>query len=102
MYNDVFMFQAILASDKNHYNALVFVGVAAEGLDQADQAVKAYKRATDSNPEQLLAWQVMRHCKMYRLLQASVESAVMESAVILSATIFWTASMKSISVHNNH
>ncbi|XP_012943920.1 tetratricopeptide repeat protein 37 isoform X2 [Aplysia californica] len=49
--------KAILAVDKNNYNALVFVGVAAEGMDQPDQALKAYKRATEEAPEQLLAWQ---------------------------------------------
>lgn len=47
-----------MAEDKNNYNALVFVGVAAEGLEQFDQALKAYRRATEVSPEQLLAWQV--------------------------------------------
>lgn len=49
--------KAALAEDKNNYNALVFVGVAAEGLEQYDQALKAYRRATEISPEQLLAWQ---------------------------------------------
>ncbi|XP_033749913.1 LOW QUALITY PROTEIN: tetratricopeptide repeat protein 37-like [Pecten maximus] len=49
--------KSVLAWDKNNYNALVFVGVAAEGLDQVDQAVKAYKRAIESAPGQALAWQ---------------------------------------------
>ena len=52
--------QAALAEDKNNYNALVFVGVAAEGLEQYDQALKAYNRATEVSPDQLLAWQVRR------------------------------------------
>ena len=50
--------QAALAEDANNYNALVFVGVAAEGLEQFDQALKAYRRATEISPEQILAWQV--------------------------------------------
>lgn len=50
--------QAILAQDKNNYNALVFVGVAADGLDQHEQTVKAYRRASEADPEQPLAWQV--------------------------------------------
>ncbi|XP_069137889.1 tetratricopeptide repeat protein 37-like isoform X1 [Argopecten irradians] len=49
--------KSVLAWDKNNYNALVFVGVAAEGLDQVDQAVKAYKRAVEASPDQALAWQ---------------------------------------------
>ncbi|KAL8583667.1 hypothetical protein ACOMHN_037390 [Nucella lapillus] len=52
--------KAALAEDKNNYNALVFVGVAAEGLEQFDQALKAYRRATEVSPDQLLAWQVRR------------------------------------------
>lgn len=47
-----------MAQDKNNYNALVFVGVAADGMEQFDQAEKAYKRATDAAPDQVLAWQV--------------------------------------------
>lgn len=47
-----------MAQDKSNYNAFVFVGVAADGLEQADQAVKAYRRATEVDPEQPLAWQV--------------------------------------------
>lgn len=49
--------KGVLAQDKSNYNALVFVGVAADGLEQADQAVKAYRRATEVDPEQPLAWQ---------------------------------------------
>ena len=52
--------QAILKQDKNNYNALVFVGVSAEGLEQPDQAVAAYKRATDVEPNNPLAWQVRK------------------------------------------
>ncbi|XP_021379584.1 tetratricopeptide repeat protein 37-like [Mizuhopecten yessoensis] len=49
--------KSVLAWDKNNYNALVFVGVAAEGLDQIEQSVKAYKRAIEAAPSQPLAWQ---------------------------------------------
>ena len=55
------MFQTILKSDKSNYNALVFVGVSAEGLEQPDQAVAAYKRATETEPGNPLAWQVLVH-----------------------------------------
>ena len=48
----------MLAADPNHYNALVFLGVTAEGLDDREQALKAYKKATQKQPDQLLAWQV--------------------------------------------
>ena len=52
------LLQAILKHDKTNYNALVFVGVAAEGLEQEDQALMAYNKATQVDPEQQLAWQV--------------------------------------------
>ena len=52
--------QTILKQDKNNYNALVFVGVSAEGLEQPDQAVAAYRRATDAEPNNPLAWQVKK------------------------------------------
>lgn len=52
------LLQSVLAQDKNNYNALVFVGVAAEGLEQLEQAEKAYQKATEVAPDQVLAWQV--------------------------------------------
>lgn len=57
---DLFLpiWQSILKNDKGNYNALVFVGVAAEGLEQPEQAIAAYRKATDVAPEQILAWQV--------------------------------------------
>ena len=57
--NDVVLyFQGVLKHDKNNYNALVFVGVAAEGMEQGEQALMAYKKAIDVDDTQLLAWQV--------------------------------------------
>jgi superkiller protein 3 len=50
--------QDILKTDKDNYNALVFVGVAAEGLDQIEQAHTAYKRAVEINTNNILGWQV--------------------------------------------
>ena len=38
--------------------ALVLIAVAAEGLEEYDQALKAYKRAIEADEELLLAWQV--------------------------------------------
>ncbi|XP_059178471.1 superkiller complex protein 3-like isoform X2 [Physella acuta] len=49
--------KAVLAVDKENYNALVFMGKAAEGLQQPDQGLKAYRRAAENQPDQLLAWQ---------------------------------------------
>jgi tetratricopeptide (TPR) repeat protein len=46
-----------LKNDKDNYNAYVFIGVAAEGIDEFDQALKAYTKAAEISPEQLLAWQ---------------------------------------------
>ncbi|XP_073716319.1 superkiller complex protein 3 [Misgurnus anguillicaudatus] len=47
----------VLKLDKNNYNAWVFIGVAASELQQPDQALAAYRKATELEPEQLLAWQ---------------------------------------------
>ena len=55
--------KAVIKLYKNNYNALVFIGVAAEGLDQLDQAVAAYKRAISVNADQILAWQGL--CGLY-------------------------------------
>ncbi|KAK2166757.1 hypothetical protein NP493_1303g00025 [Ridgeia piscesae] len=55
--------KSILKHDKSNYNALVFVGVAAEGLEQPEQAIAAYRKATDIAPEQGLAWQGL--CSFY-------------------------------------
>ncbi|XP_055874018.1 tetratricopeptide repeat protein 37-like [Biomphalaria glabrata] len=49
--------KAVLGVDKDNYNALVFIGLAAEGLNQPDQALKAFRRASEKDPDQLLAWQ---------------------------------------------
>ncbi|XP_072439260.1 superkiller complex protein 3 isoform X1 [Chiloscyllium punctatum] len=49
--------KAVLKQDKNNYNAWVFIGVAAAELEQPDQAKTAYKKATELDPDQLLAWQ---------------------------------------------
>ncbi|XP_041519322.1 tetratricopeptide repeat protein 37 [Microtus oregoni] len=49
--------KTVLKQEKNNYNAWVFIGVAAAELEQPDQAQGAYKKATELEPEQLLAWQ---------------------------------------------
>ena len=43
--------------DKNNYMALVFYGLCSSELELFDQALQAYKKATDGNPEQATAWQ---------------------------------------------
>ncbi|XP_012671452.2 tetratricopeptide repeat protein 37 [Clupea harengus] len=47
----------VLKLEKNNYNAWVFIGVAAGELEQPDQAQAAYKKATELESDQLLAWQ---------------------------------------------
>ncbi|XP_067263690.1 tetratricopeptide repeat protein 37 [Chanodichthys erythropterus] len=49
--------KAVLKLEKNNYNAWVFIGVAATELQQPDQAQIAYRKASELEPEQLLAWQ---------------------------------------------
>ncbi|KAL2091868.1 hypothetical protein ACEWY4_011666 [Coilia grayii] len=47
----------VLKLEKSNYNAWVFIGVAAGELEQPEQAQAAYRKATELEPEQLLAWQ---------------------------------------------
>ncbi|KZW00293.1 TPR-like protein [Exidia glandulosa HHB12029] len=47
----------VLSYEADNYNANVFLGLANLELGQLDASEQAYKRATSSNPEQLLAWQ---------------------------------------------
>ncbi|XP_030323083.1 tetratricopeptide repeat protein 37 [Calypte anna] len=49
--------KAVLKQEKSNYNAWVFIGLAAAELEQPDQAKAAYKKATELDPNQLLAWQ---------------------------------------------
>ncbi|XP_055938713.1 SKI3 subunit of superkiller complex protein-like [Argiope bruennichi] len=55
--------KSVLKSDKNNYNAWVFVGAAAQEIDQPEQAEAAFKRAIEISPDQLLAWQGL--CSFY-------------------------------------
>ncbi|XP_072037552.1 tetratricopeptide repeat protein 37-like [Amphiura filiformis] len=49
--------KGVLKQDKGNYNALVFIGIAAGEMGQPDQAVMAYKKAIETDSQQLLAWQ---------------------------------------------
>lgn len=44
------------------------MGKAAEGLQQPDQGLKAYRRAAENQPDQLLAWQVSLLFLLFYLL----------------------------------
>lgn len=50
--------QTALKVDKECYMAWVFVGAAAQEIDQLEQSVAAFKRACGISPDQILAWQV--------------------------------------------
>jgi tetratricopeptide (TPR) repeat protein len=50
-------FQAVLKSDRNNYIGLVLFGVALQDSEQKDQAPKAFRKAIEVSPKQLLAWQ---------------------------------------------
>ncbi|GFN82445.1 arrestin domain-containing protein 3-like [Plakobranchus ocellatus] len=77
--------KAVLVEDPNNYNALVFLGVTAEGLDHVEQALKAYKKATDAQPDQLLAWQGISSMleKHPGLMSIEESSEVIEKLVTL-------------------
>ncbi|KAK6188238.1 hypothetical protein SNE40_004461 [Patella caerulea] len=62
--------QNVLDADEKNYNALVFTGLAADKLDKTDQAMKAYIKATELNPDQILGWQGL--CGFYEKNQAYV------------------------------
>lgn len=55
--------KAVLKVDKSNYNAWVFVGAAAQEIDQLEQSEAAFKRAIEISPDQLLAWQGL--CSFY-------------------------------------
>jgi superkiller protein 3 len=50
-------FQAVLKIDRNNYTALVLFGVALQNSEQKDQAPKAFRKAIEVSPKQMLAWQ---------------------------------------------
>ena len=43
--------------DKKNYMGLVFYGLCSTEVEQYDQALQAYKKATEVMPDQLTAWQ---------------------------------------------
>ncbi|KAJ4000018.1 TPR-like protein [Lentinula boryana] len=47
----------VLQYEADNYNANVFLGLASLELGELSQGEQAYKRATELNPDQLLAWQ---------------------------------------------
>lgn len=57
-----------LKVDKECYMAWVFVGAAAQEIDQLEQSVAAFKRACGISPDQILAWQGL--CALYEKHQS--------------------------------
>ena len=55
--NKLFYFQTVLKHDRNNYVGLVLFGVALQDSDQKDQAPNAFRKAIDTSPKQILAWQ---------------------------------------------
>ncbi|KAG1676497.1 Tetratricopeptide repeat protein 37 [Nymphon striatum] len=66
----------VLKLDKDNYTALVFIGIAAQELDQHDQAVLAFRRAINNSPEQVLAWQGL--CTFYEKTNQEKDVALIE------------------------
>ena len=52
--------KAALKIDNNSYEALVFAGKASFALGDFDSAAAGYRRASQTNPAALPAWQVSR------------------------------------------
>lgn len=47
----------VLNYEHDHYNALVFRGLALLGLQRDEEGESAYRKATQVKPDELLAWQ---------------------------------------------
>ena len=77
------LYQGVLRQDKTNYNALVFVGVAAEGLEQTDQAIAAFKKAIQTDDTQPLAWQVSL---IFFLLKKKIKIRVTSKATSIVTT----------------
>uniref|UniRef100_A0A131YK66 Superkiller protein 3 n=1 Tax=Rhipicephalus appendiculatus TaxID=34631 RepID=A0A131YK66_RHIAP len=60
--------KSALKVDKECYMAWVFVGAAAQEIDQLEQSVAAFKKACGISPDQILAWQGL--CALYEKHQS--------------------------------
>ncbi|XP_063225938.1 superkiller complex protein 3 [Bacillus rossius redtenbacheri] len=49
--------KTVLKYDRNNYHGLVLFGVSLQESDQRDQAPKAFRKAIEAAPKQILAWQ---------------------------------------------
>lgn len=49
-------FKSVLREDKNNYMALIFLGVSILEIGPAEKAEKAFMRATELNPTNVLGW----------------------------------------------
>ncbi|XP_033116341.1 tetratricopeptide repeat protein 37-like isoform X2 [Anneissia japonica] len=77
--------KAVLKLEKTNYNAFVFIGKAATEMDQLDQARMAYKKATENDPNQLLAWQGL--CDLCERTHTEENKATIEEAYEKMASI---------------
>jgi len=53
----LFLLQSILKKDQNNYYALVYLGAALLELGKTQQSLENYKKATQVDPKNILAWQ---------------------------------------------
>nr|XP_006811551.1 PREDICTED: tetratricopeptide repeat protein 37-like [Saccoglossus kowalevskii] len=84
--------KAVLKQDKGNYNAWVFVGVSAGEMDQPEQARMAYKKAIDSDPQQILAWQGL--CAFYEKHNIPAFKADLQDTYIKMMQIYENTDMK--------
>ena len=77
--------QKILDASPDNYRALVFLGKSAEGLNQSDHALKAYRQAIDVSPDEILAWQGLNKLyEKYPPTQTKDHTEVLEKLVKLT------------------
>ncbi|GIY36108.1 hypothetical protein CDAR_101631 [Caerostris darwini] len=88
--------KAVLKSDKNNYNAWVFVGVAAQEIDQPDQSEVAFKKAIEISPDQLLAWQGL--CSFYEKHDTEKNTPELYSVYLKLLELFSSDKDKKIEV----
>ncbi|KFM77324.1 Tetratricopeptide repeat protein 37, partial [Stegodyphus mimosarum] len=88
----------VLKIDKNNYNAWVFVGAAAQEIDQPDQSEAAFKRAIEIAPDQILAWQGL--CSFYEKHESQEYMQELLSAYKKLIDLYDTDKSKKLEVYD--
>ncbi|GFQ90303.1 tetratricopeptide repeat protein 37 [Trichonephila clavata] len=91
--------KAVLKLDKSNYNAWVFVGAAAQEIDQPDQSEAAFKRAIEISPDQPLAWQGL--CSFYEKHESKENDLQLPSVYTKLLEFFPFDKDKQLEIYDN-